>query len=56
MGIPYEEVLYAPLGKVFIMQSGHRPVHIPRYDTLGSDEYRDYMSSVREGRRAARSR
>ena len=56
MGIPYEEVLYAPLGKVFIMQSGQRPVHIPRYDTLGSDEYRDYMSSVREGRRAARSR
>lgn len=34
MCLPYDEVLYAPLGKVFIMQSGKKPVHIQRYDTL----------------------
>lgn len=50
MGIPYEEVLYAPLGKVFIMQSGHKPVHILRYDTLGSDEYKEYVKYGRDER------
>ena len=54
MGIPYEEVLYAPIGKVFIMQSGQNPVHIPRYDTLGSAEYREYVKYGREGRNQAR--
>ena len=44
MGLPYEEILYAPLGKVFIMQSGQKPVHICRYDTLDSDEYREYLA------------
>ena len=44
MNLPYEEVLYAPLGKVFIMQSGRKPVHIPRYDTLNSKEYADYLN------------
>ena len=44
MGLPYEEILYAPLGKVFIMQSGQKPVHICRYDTLKSDEYREYLA------------
>ena len=51
MGLPYEEILYAPLGKVFIMQSGHKPVHIYRYDTLDSDEYREYMAVSRPERR-----
>lgn len=43
MGLPYDEILYAPLGKVFIMQSGQKPVHIYRYDTLESEEYREYL-------------
>lgn len=47
MNIPYEEVLYAPLGKVFIMQSGRKPVHIPRYDTLNSKEYGDYLEATK---------
>ena len=47
MNIPYEEVLYAPLGKVFIMQSGRKPVHIPRYDTLNSKEYGDYLEAAK---------
>lgn len=45
MGVPYDEILYASLGKVFIMQSGRRPVHIQRYDTLNSKEYKEYMES-----------
>lgn len=44
MGIPYEEVLYAPLGKVFIMRSGCKPVHVPRYNTLSSREYAEYAA------------
>lgn len=43
MGLPYEDILYASLGKAFIMQSGRKPVHIPRYDTLNSKEYADYI-------------
>ena len=42
MGLPYEDIMYASLGKVFIMQSGRKPVYIPRYDTLASEEYREY--------------
>ena len=45
MGLPYEDILYAPLGKVFIMQSGCKPMHIPRYDTLNSKEYQEYLES-----------
>lgn len=43
MGLPYEDILYAPLGKLFIMQSGRKPVHVQRYDTLNSKEYAEYM-------------
>lgn len=43
MALPYEDILYASLGKVFIMQSGRKPVHISRYDTLNSKEYAEYM-------------
>lgn len=45
MSLPYDEILYAPLGKVFIMQSGKKPVHIARYDTLNSEEYQDYIDA-----------
>ena len=47
MNMPYEDILYAPLGKVFIMQSGRKPVHIPRYDTLNSSEYAEYLNVAR---------
>ena len=43
MGLPYDEILYAPLGNVFIMQSGKKPVHIARYNTLNSKEYQEYI-------------
>ena len=45
MNMAYEDILYAPLGKVFIMQSGKKPVHIPRYDTLHSKEYAEYLKA-----------
>ncbi len=45
MGLPYEDILYASLGKVFIMQSGRKPVHIQRYDTLNSKEYAEYAET-----------
>lgn len=51
MGLPYDEVLYAPLGKVFIMRSGTKPVHIPRYDTLNSEEYRLYQDAAKTRQR-----
>ena len=44
MGLPYEDILYAPMGKVFIMQSGQKPVHIPRYDTFNSEEFKAYIT------------
>ena len=45
MGLPYEDILYAPMGKVFIMQSGRKPVHIARYATLDSKEYQQYLDA-----------
>lgn len=44
MDLPYDEVLYAPMGKVFVMRSGCRPACLPRYDTLNSREYQEYLS------------
>lgn len=48
MGLLYEDVLYAPMGKVFIMQSGHKPLHIDRYDTLHAQEYQDYLRVIKD--------
>ncbi len=48
MGLLYEDVLYAPMGKVFIMQSGHKPMQVDRYDTLHAQEYQDYLRIVKD--------
>lgn len=45
MELPYDEILYAPMGKVFIMQSGKKPVYIPRYDIFNSVEYQEYLEA-----------
>lgn len=45
MDIPLDEVMYAKIGKVFIMQSGKRPVIINRYDTFHSHEYLQFIDS-----------
>lgn len=47
MNMPFEEVMYAPLGRVFIMQAGKKPVIVPRYDTFNSKEYKDYLEAGR---------
>lgn len=46
MNIPYEDVLYGPLGSVYVMQSGRRPASVRRYDTLNSAEYFNYIGIV----------
>lgn len=51
MGALYDEILYAPLGKVFIMQSGRKPVCIPRYDTLNSEEFKKFMEIKNDKKR-----
>lgn len=56
MCLPYDEVLYAPLGKVFIMQSGKKPVHIQRYDTLNSEEYHEYLEANKTKRKTSHTR
>lgn len=48
MQLPYDEILYAPMGKIYIMQSGRKPVHIPRYDTLNSKEYYEYLKTIED--------
>ena len=56
MCLPYDEVLYAPLGKVFIMQSGKKPVHNQRYDTLNSEEYLEYLEANKMKRKSSHAR
>lgn len=56
MGLPYDEILYAPMGKVFIMQSGTKPIHIPRYDTLNSIEYQEYLDANKPKRHKVKVR
>lgn len=48
MNMPYEDVLYAPLGNVFIMQSGRKPVTVRRYDTLHSKEYHEFVDATQK--------
>ncbi|MCD8090610.1 MAG: type IV secretory system conjugative DNA transfer family protein [Clostridiales bacterium] len=43
MNIAYEDVLYAPIGKVFVMAAGRKPTLVSRYDTFHSKEYEDYL-------------
>lgn len=43
MNIPLEDVLYAPIGKVFIMQAGRKPIIVPRYDILNDPRYMQMM-------------
>ena len=43
--LPLSDVLYAPVGNVFVMQSGQKPVIVPRYDTLHSPEYQRYLKA-----------
>lgn len=44
MDIPFEDVLYAPIGNIFVMASGRKPAVIPRYNTFQSIEYQEYLN------------
>lgn len=48
MNMPFEDVMYAPLGKVFIMQTGRKPVIVSRYDTYHSKEYQTFLETNRK--------
>ena len=40
---PIADIMYAPMQKVIIMQSGRKPSTVRRYDTFHSPEYLRYM-------------
>ena len=44
MDMGLSEVMYAPMGRVFVMRSGRKPAILPLYDTLHSPEYLRYLS------------
>ena len=44
MDIPFEDVLYDPIGNIFVMASGRKPAVIPRYNTFQSIEYQEYLN------------
>ena len=48
MDLPVEEILYADIGKVFIMQTGKKPGVYDRYATLESEEYKEYQKIIHE--------
>lgn len=47
MNIPFDEVLYADMDKVFVMQTGRRPGIYKRFDTFNSKEYKEYLSLIK---------
>lgn len=48
LDVPVTDVMYAPTGKVIVMQSGKKPVTVPRYDTLHSKEYEEFNSMTKK--------
>lgn len=56
MGLPYEDVMFAPLGKVFVMSSGRAPVHVRRYDTPNCEEYQMFLDITKPKKRSAKTR
>lgn len=43
LDVPVTDIMYASTGQVIIMQSGKKPITVPRYDTLNSKEYQDFL-------------
>ena len=50
---PLSDVMFAPVGKVIVMQSGKKPMIVPRYNTLESKEYQEFLR-ISKQRRTAR--
>ena len=47
MNVPLDEVLYLPVGQVFICRRGERPKKTMRYETLKDEQYRSLMEEIR---------
>ena len=45
MNMPLEDVMYAPVGEVFIMRSGNKPVIKKRYDIFNDPCYQEMVAS-----------
>ncbi len=43
LDVPVTDIMFAPPTRVVIMQSGKKPVTIPRYDVLNSREYQEFI-------------
>ncbi|MCR4891510.1 MAG: type IV secretory system conjugative DNA transfer family protein [Lachnospiraceae bacterium] len=41
---PVFDIMYAPTGQVIVMQSGKKPVTVPRYDVMHSKEYQEFIA------------
>lgn len=46
MNMPLEDVMYAPVGEVFIMRSGNKPVVKQRYDIFNDPCYQEMVSGI----------
>ena len=44
MNMPLEDVMYAPVGEVFIMRSGNKPVVKQRYDIFNDPCYQEMVA------------
>lgn len=55
MDVPMTDIMYAPTGKVIVMRSGQKPVIVPRYDTMNSQEYQQFLK-VSKNKRVLRDR
>lgn len=40
---PYAEILSAPIGKIFVLRSGHKPQELKRFNTLDCKGYHEYL-------------
>lgn len=43
--LPIEDVLFCPVGKVFVLRSGEKPIFAPRFETFKDPLYREFMNS-----------
>jgi type IV secretory pathway TraG/TraD family ATPase VirD4 len=51
---PLEDVMYAPMGKVFVMRTGHKPLLDDRYDTPESENYKALLAASEQAAKYGR--
>lgn len=52
MNMPLEDVMYAPVGEVFIMRSGNKPVVKQRYDIFNDPCYQEMIAGTSRNRKS----